>query len=54
MKKFDEANEHLKKKEFEQAKALLEDLLQTEPDHGVALYNLGMIYNNGATENKSS
>ena len=44
MKKFDEANEHLKKKDFEQAKTLLEELIQTEPDHGVALYNLGMIY----------
>ena len=44
MKKFDEANEHLKRKEFEQAKAVLEELLQAEPDHGDALYNLGMIY----------
>lgn len=44
MNKFDEANEHLKKKEFKQAKTLLEELLQEEPDHGVALYNLGMIY----------
>jgi tetratricopeptide (TPR) repeat protein len=44
MKKFDEANEHLKRKEFEQAKTVLEELLQAEPDHGDALYNLGMIY----------
>ena len=44
MKKFDEANEHLKRKELEQAKTVLEELLQTEPEHGDALYNLGMIY----------
>ena len=44
MKKFDIANEHLKRKELEQAKTVLEELLQTEPEHGDALYNLGMIY----------
>ena len=33
MKKFDEANEHLKKKEFEKAKTILEDLLQEEPNN---------------------
>jgi tetratricopeptide (TPR) repeat protein len=44
MKKFDEANEHLKKKELEQAKTVLEELLRAEPDHGDALYNLGMLY----------
>jgi tetratricopeptide (TPR) repeat protein len=44
MEKFDEAYEHLKKKEFEQAKIVLEELLEMEPNHGLALYNLGMIY----------
>jgi tetratricopeptide (TPR) repeat protein len=44
MTKFDEANEHIKKKELQQAKAVLEELLQVEPNHGDALYNLGMIY----------
>jgi tetratricopeptide (TPR) repeat protein len=44
MKKFDKANEHLKRKELQQAKAILEELVQEEPAHGDALYNLGMIY----------
>jgi tetratricopeptide (TPR) repeat protein len=44
MTKFDKANEYIKKKELRQAKVLLEELLQTEPGHCDALYNLGMIY----------
>lgn len=44
MKKFDEANEYLKRKELDKARALLEELLHEEPEHTDALYNLGMIY----------
>jgi tetratricopeptide (TPR) repeat protein len=44
MTKFEKFNDHLKKKELQQAKEVLEVLLQAEPNNGNALYNLGMIY----------
>lgn len=44
MNKFDEANEYLKRKELDKARVLLEELLQEEPKHTDALYNLGMVY----------
>jgi tetratricopeptide (TPR) repeat protein len=44
LKKFDQADELLKKKNLAQAKVILEELLQKEPGHVDALYNLGMIY----------
>lgn len=44
MSKFDKALDHLKKKELIQAKVILEQLLQEEPDHAEVRYNLGMIY----------
>jgi tetratricopeptide (TPR) repeat protein len=44
MTKFDKANEYLKRKELKEAQAVLEELLQEEPNNGDALYNLGMIY----------
>lgn len=44
MTKLDKANEHLKRKELQEAREILEELLQEEPDNGDALYNLGMIY----------
>lgn len=42
--KFNKAYEHLKRRELKEAKILLEELLQEQPDHTDALYNLGMIY----------
>jgi tetratricopeptide (TPR) repeat protein len=53
MTKFDKANEHLKKKELKQAKVVLEELLQVEPNNGDALYNLGMIYTELGEPNKA-
>lgn len=44
MDKFKKAQEHLKKKEFAQAKVILEKLLQETPNHAEARYNLGMIF----------
>lgn len=44
MNRFDEANECLKRKELDKARVLLEELLQEEPEHTNALYNLGMTY----------
>jgi tetratricopeptide (TPR) repeat protein len=42
--KLDKANEHLKRKEFSEARALLEELVREEPDNAGGLYNLGMLY----------
>ncbi len=44
MDKFKKALEHLRKKELPQAKAILERLLQEEPNNVETRYNLGMIY----------
>lgn len=44
MNMLEKALEHLKKKELPQAKVILEKLLQEEPNHAEARYNLGMIY----------
>lgn len=44
MTKFTKAQEHLKRKELKEAREILEEILQEDPDNGDALYNLGMIY----------
>jgi tetratricopeptide (TPR) repeat protein len=44
MTKFDKAFEHLKRNELKQAKTLLEEVIQEQPDDTDALYNLGMVY----------
>jgi tetratricopeptide (TPR) repeat protein len=42
--KFEKAYEHLKRRELKQARILLEEVLQEQPDDIDALYNLGMTY----------
>jgi tetratricopeptide (TPR) repeat protein len=42
--KFEKACEHLKQRKFKQARLVLEEVLQEQPDHIDALYNLGMTY----------
>jgi tetratricopeptide (TPR) repeat protein len=42
--KLEKAYEHLKRRELKQARIVLEEVLQEQPDHVDALYNLGMTY----------